>query len=59
MLRNEVDRQQMREQLLMVVQETIQPAHVSLWLRQPERNAIAPTHRLEPHAEGPGKPSPD
>jgi len=34
-LRNEVDLNQLREHLLTVVQETMQPAHVSLWLRQP------------------------
>lgn len=34
-LRNEVDLDQLREQLLTVVQETMQPTHVSLWLRQP------------------------
>jgi hypothetical protein len=32
-LRNEVDLDQLREQLLAVVQETMQPASVSLWLR--------------------------
>jgi len=37
-LRNEVDLSQLREHLITVVQETMQPAHVSLWLRQPERD---------------------
>jgi len=34
-LRNEVDLQQLREQLAAVVQETMQPTFVSLWLRPP------------------------
>jgi hypothetical protein len=35
-LRNEVDLDQLREQLIAVVQETMQPTHVSLWLHPPE-----------------------
>ena len=37
-LRNEVDLSQLREHLITVVQETMQPTHVSLWLRKPERD---------------------
>lgn len=33
-LRSEVDLSQLREHLLNVVQETMQPEHVSLWLRE-------------------------
>jgi len=35
-LRNEMDLEQLREQLLAVVQETMQPMHVLLWLRKDE-----------------------
>ncbi|HEY6287750.1 MAG TPA: hypothetical protein VIX20_18940 [Ktedonobacteraceae bacterium] len=40
-LRNEVDLNQLREHLITVVQETMQPTHVSLWLRpsEPQRTA--------------------
>jgi hypothetical protein len=36
-LRNEMDLSQIREQLEEVVQETMQPSQVSLWLRKPEQ----------------------
>jgi hypothetical protein len=36
-LRNEVDLDQLCRQLLSVVQETMQPTHISLWLRSPEQ----------------------
>jgi hypothetical protein len=35
LLRNEVDLQQLTEHLIVAVQETMQPAYVSLWLRSP------------------------
>jgi hypothetical protein len=34
-LRNEVDLNELREHLISVVQETMQPSHISLWLREP------------------------
>jgi hypothetical protein len=37
-LRQEVDLDQLREHLITVVQETMQPAQVSLWLRRPEQD---------------------
>ncbi|HEY7123841.1 MAG TPA: hypothetical protein VH540_07800 [Ktedonobacterales bacterium] len=47
-LRNEVDLNGLREHLLAMVQETMQPAHVSLWLKQPEQGVQEQAQRLEP-----------
>ena len=49
-LREAPDLEQIRKQMLAVVQETMQPAHVSLWLRQPERSAEEPAQHLDAHA---------
>src|SRR6266699_2421054 len=45
-LRQEVDLDQLREQLVVVVQETMQPAHVSLWVRPPEHDGKQRTRWL-------------
>jgi hypothetical protein len=45
-LRNEVDLSQLSEQLVAVVQETMQPASVSLWLRSPSRERRPGTNQL-------------
>jgi hypothetical protein len=44
-LRNDVELAEVREQLVAVVQETMQPAHASLWLSTPARQA-EPSHEL-------------
>jgi hypothetical protein len=38
-VRDEVDLNRLTDRLVEAVEETMQPAHVSLWLREPERNA--------------------
>ena len=45
-LSNEVDLNQLREDLLAVVQETMQPSHVSLWLRDPKPSSGQNTRHL-------------
>jgi hypothetical protein len=47
-LRHEVNLDQLREQLIAVVQETMQPAHISLWLRKPSRTENPPLQAGEP-----------
>jgi hypothetical protein len=48
-LQTELDWEQIRAQVLSVVQETMQPVHASLWLRAPEAPRAQQTHSLEPH----------
>ena len=53
-LRQEVDLDQLHDQLLAVVQETMQPTHISLWLRKPERDgkrSSGKTNALISHSE--------
>jgi hypothetical protein len=41
-LRNEVDLATLREHLVVVVNETMRPAHISLWLSTPESRSVSP-----------------
>jgi hypothetical protein len=47
-LRNEVDLNTLTERLIAVVQETMQPTHISLWLRNPEASDRRNTRLLPP-----------
>jgi hypothetical protein len=46
-LRSEVNLEQVRAQMLFVVNETMQPAHISLWLRLPESPATGQARHPE------------
>src|SRR5205085_6556527 len=52
-LRNEVDLTELSEHLIAVVQETMQPSHVSLWLRKPEKNITNTTWKANPLSASP------
>jgi hypothetical protein len=56
-LRNEVDLEQVRKLLIAVVEETLQPAHAALWLRQPERPPTELASSLEPREQAPTRPA--
>jgi hypothetical protein len=58
-LRNEVDLDQLREQLLAVVEETMQPAHLSLWIRPVKQQAAGEGIRGESLLHGGELPSTD
>lgn len=64
-LQREVDLEQIREQLLVAVQQTIQPTQVSLWLRQSSQHSGEQAYRwlgstpVESPSQMPSKPAPD
>src|SRR6266699_3679486 len=58
-LRQEVDLDQLREQLQAVVQETMQPASLSLWIRPVKQQAAGGRTRGEPLSRGGERPGTD
>jgi len=54
-LRQEVDLDQLREQLVAVVQETMQPTFVSLWLRPPANDEKRQPWRAKPPVSSEGR----
>jgi hypothetical protein len=53
-IRDDVDLNRLREQIVAEVEETMQPAHVSLWLCAPKRSSEKTTRAL-PIIDTPGK----
>jgi hypothetical protein len=53
-LRTEVDVDSLREQLIAVIQETMQPSHVSLWVRPPMRTVTPSLLSSKPSPEEDG-----
>ena len=51
-LQSEVDLSQVREHLLAIVQETMQPTQISLWLRQPEESITEGAHQRNSYDAG-------
>ena len=51
-VRDEVDIDRLRTGLLAVVEETMRPAHLSLWLRDREHRPADPAPPRHPHGEG-------
>src|SRR5215472_413611 len=58
-LRQEVDLEQLREQLLAVVQETMQPASLTLWIRPVKQRAAGGRTRRESSSRGGERPGAD
>ena len=58
-LRSEVNLSELHTHMLAVVDETMQPAHISLWLAQPQRHPQDLVHHLEAHGHESTWPSRD